>query len=466
LPYILAIDIGSNKICALVARIENGSPVIVGSGVAKSQGLKKGAIVNIELAASAIKNAVDYASKQAGVETPHAIVSVSGAYITSVDSQGKASLPTKEIAVKDINRAMQTAIYHAVVAKDCEILHALPYNFKVDDQCGVQDPVGMSGSMLEMSVHIITAQKSAMENLRKTIRAAGVEIENLVFSGYASAIAVLSDDEKELGACVIDIGASTCNLVVYANNAPRANGFLPVGGAHITADLSMALHTPPYAAERVKLEYGSFYSRPSVAGDKPRAEPSVQNIEIPKIGNENETHLVSLDIVSTVIGARVEETLMILAGQLERSRLKGVLGAGVVLTGGASKHSGLADVAAYSFGSIPVRIARPKPLSGLVESLRDPVYSVALGLIRYAANESALYEFDSAGNLRYRPHKGSVEQENVQAIAESLGKLDSGGEESGTKKTNLADIITTPDIAKPGIKGRLKQCWEWLTTMF
>lgn len=228
---ILAIDIGSSKVCALIARWQDETLQLMGSGIAKSQGLKKGSIVNIELASRAIKNVVADARHQAGVEPDRAIISVSGAYARSVNSYGIANIPTKEITVKDVNRAMQTALYNANIPADYEILHALPYNFKVDDQQNIQDPVGMTGGRLEASVHIVIAQKSALENLRKTVHSAGVEIDNMVLSGYAASIAVLSDDEKDLGVCVIDIGGSTSDMVIHYGNAPRYNDFLAVASS-------------------------------------------------------------------------------------------------------------------------------------------------------------------------------------------------------------------------------------------
>ena len=458
---ILAIDIGSSKVCALIARWQDETLQLMGSGIAKSQGLKKGSIVNIELASRAIKNVVADARHQAGVEPDRAIISVSGAYARSVNSYGIANIPTKEITVKDVNRAMQTALYNANIPADYEILHALPYNFKVDDQQNIQDPVGMTGGRLEASVHIVIAQKSALENLRKTVHSAGVEIDNMVLSGYAASIAVLSDDEKDLGVCVIDIGGSTSDMVIHYGNAPRYNDFLAVGGSHITGDLSMALHTPPSVAERVKIDHGSLSSH------------SGNELEIPKIGNENETQQVSLEMVSAVVYARMEETLMILSRQLDKSHFKNNLGAGIVITGGAAKHEGLQEMAAPIFDNLPVRIAKPKGMAGLLESLRDPAFAVVLGLVRYGAGEYTLYEIDSNKLLRTRfrnQNRENVEEamdESSVRVREIVQPAKQSGvsEKTTEEKASIADIMMAEPRAE-GVSEWWQKFWRRLSQIF
>ncbi|MDR2639755.1 MAG: cell division protein FtsA [Helicobacteraceae bacterium] len=437
LPHILAIDIGSNKVCALVAQIgADKTPRIIGSGLARSQGLKKGAIVDINKASEAIKAVVNDACQSAGIAPQRAIVSVSGAYAASLQGVGKANIPTKEIEPKDINRVMRLALDSAAMPPpDYEILHVLPFSFKVDDQPNIQDPIGMSGSRLETQVNIVITQKMALDNLRKAIAAAGIEIENLTLSSYAAAIAVLGDDEKELGACVIDIGASTCNLAIYQGNAPRHCDFFAVGGAHITSDLSISLHTPINAAERIKLEYGALKRGGNAA------------IEIPEIGSERSTRNASLETISNVIGARMEETLMILSGLLGKSRLKNGAGAGVVITGGAAKLDGIAESAEPIFGNIPVRIARPKPIAGLSETFRDPAFAVAIGLVRYGAGEFTPYEIDSANNIRIK--SGAQKTPPVEEAAPR---------EAEEPRINLSKELEEPSA--------FKRFWNWLSQIF
>ncbi len=379
---ILAIDIGSTKICAIIAEIDEGKVQIQGHGIAKSQGIKKGAITNIELASKSIKKAINDAKRIAGSNITAATVSISNAYAKSLNSTGIVNIPHKDISIKEINRVMQTALYNANVPTEYEVIHVLPYNFRVDDQDYIEDPFGMNASRMEVDVNIIMTQKSNLSNLRKAVRSAGVEMEGIVLSGYASAIATMDDDEKELGVAVIDLGGQTSNLVIHTGNSIRYNDFLGVGSNHITNDLSMALHTPLQVAEGVKIRYGNLI------------ETSNEVIELPIIGDEENRNGVSLEIVHSVIFARVEEALMILAKSLEKSALKEQIGAGIILTGGMTKLKGIRELAQSIFPSMPVRIAYPHDIDGLFEELKDPAYSTVAGLLLYKAGDHTPYEIN------------------------------------------------------------------------
>ncbi|MDR0579059.1 MAG: cell division protein FtsA [Campylobacteraceae bacterium] len=390
---ILGIDIGSTKICAIMAeKSDLGDMKILGVGVAKSQGLKKGVITNIELAAKSIKSAISEAKRAAGTHFERVLVSVSGSYVKSINSSGVVNIPNREIGIKEINRAMQMADYNANanIPQEHDKLHVLPYNFIVDDQEFIEDPLGMNGGRLEVQVHIITAQKSSLINLKKAAKIAGVEIDNLVLNSYASSIAILSNDEKDLGVLVIDIGGATCNMAIHVGNSIRYNDFLPVGSVNITNDLSMTLHTPINSAEDTKIKYGSLKSNSS------------ELITLPLIGDEYAMREVSLEIVSNVIYARVEETLAILANKLDRSGYKDKIGAGIVLTGGMTKLEGIRELASALFNNMPVRIAKPKEMEGLFEILRDPGFSTAVGLVLYGGGHFTPYEVDSNKKLRYK----------------------------------------------------------------
>ncbi|MDQ1339496.1 MAG: cell division protein FtsA [Campylobacterota bacterium] len=446
---ILAIDIGSTKICTLIAEYNNDKLHITGAGISKAQGLKKGSIVNIDLASKAIKKSIGDATRVAGTVLRKAYVSISGAYTKNLKSFGIVNVPNREITVKEVNRAMQTALYNANIPVEYELLHALPYDFRVDEQDNIQDPVGMSGSRLEVSVYIVAIQKSTLDNLRKTVTLAGVEIQSIVLSGYASSIAILNEDEKDLGVCVIDLGGATSDLVIHLGNAIRYHDFLGVGGSHITGDLSMALHTPLGSAEKIKIEHGSLLSQ----------ENSI--IELPIIGNENSMQEVSLEVVSNVIYARVEETLMILAKQIEKSGFKNQLGSGIVLTGGMTKLEGMHEIASPIFDNMPVRIAKSKNIEGLFDSLKDPAFSTVLGLVRYGAGEHTLYEIDSNKRLLARDE-----------IAENAVKMPSGEENysnkneiSEEKNENIADIMISSD-SKEGTSDFFKKMWRKATQIF
>ena len=311
----------------------------------------------------------------------------------------------------------------------------------------------MNGSRLEVEVHIVTAQKSSLSNLKKAVKSAGVEIDNIVLSGYASAISTINSDEKELGVCVVDMGGATCDVVIHSGNSIRFNDFLGVGSNNITNDLSMALHTPLPAAEKVKIDYGYMNSS------------SNELIELPILGDEQATHEVSLDIISNVIFARVEETLMILAKILEDSGYKDLVGAGVVLTGGLTKLEGIRELATSYFGNLPIRLARPREMEGLFETLRDPGHSTSIGLIMYGSGSFTPYEIDSNKKMRYKD-EAIDPGKNVQKILEENDnlKLDKF-EEIESPKEKLARIVEGNSSPKKG-ENVLIKFWHRLTQLF
>ena len=450
---VLAIDIGSTKICAVIAEIDNDNAIsITGAGTTRAQGLKKGSITNIELASRSIKTAVEDAKRVAGTSVSRAIVSISGAYTKSLNSNGIVNIQSKEISFEEIKRVMHTSLYNANIPNEYEVLHALPFNFKVDDQDYIEDPLGMNASRLEVETHIITTQKSNLNNLKKAVRGAGVEVENIVLNSYASAIATLNDDERELGAAVIDMGGNTSNIAIYSGNSIRYNEYLGVGSNHVTSDLSMALHTPLNVADQVKLKYGSLLT------------PSNDLIELPIIGDEESTHEVSLEVVHNVIFARVEETLMILAQFIEKSNLKDQIGAGVVLTGGFSKMEGIRDLAIATFGSMPVRLAKPREMDGLFDSLRGPEYSSAIGLVMYAAYPYTPYEINVNKQVRHT-NEESIENISVD-LSDTTENLSASStpmqEDEGPKMINLEETKNK----KSDEAGGLSKFWNWATQLF
>ena len=387
---ILGIDVGSVQICAVIGQHDETGLKIIGIGTAKTQGIKKGVITNIELASKSIKSALIDAQRVAGTRYEKVVVSISGAYTKSVDSNGVVNVPTYEIGIKEIHRSMSESERRAQIHSDYEKLHILPYNFKVDDQEHIEDPLGMNGSRLEVQTHIIMAQKSSLSNLRKALNLAGVEPDNIVLSSYASAIATLNQDEKDLGVAFIDMGGATCNMIIHSGNSIRYNEFLGIGSSNITNDLSAALHTPILKAEDIKLNYGILLNNAN------------ELVEIPPINEDGKVQEVSLDVISNVIYARAEETLMILAKMLEDSGYKNSIAAGVVLTGGMTKLEGIRELAIAVFDNMPVRIARPKEMEGLYEILRDPAISCAIGLCMYGAGYFTPYEIDSEKKMRYK----------------------------------------------------------------
>ena len=422
---VLAIDIGSTKICAVIAEVSGDDIQIIGHGVSKAQGIKKGIITNIELASKSIKKALNDARRIAGNNIFTATVSVSNAYAKSLNSTGVVNIPQKDISVKEINRLMETALYNANIPNEYEVIHVLPYNFRVDEQDFIEDPYGMNASRLEVDANIILTQKTSISNLKKTVRSAGLEIDGIVLNSYASAIATLQEDEKELGAVVIDLGGQTSNLIVHIGNSIRYNTFLGVGSNHITNDLSMALHTPLQIAENVKIRHGNLINK------------SNDIIELPVIGDEDSRNNISLEMVHNVIIARVEELLSILANSLEKSALAEQVGAGIVLTGGMTKLKGLRELAQAIFQNSPVRIGLPRELNGATDELKDPSFSTVIGLLLYRVGEHTQYEIDNEKNMLH--NKSDTPEEKLKNIRLDVDIKDS---KANKKKIHNRDAIS------------------------
>ena len=435
---ILAIDIGSFKTAAVIANYDEeiDELSISGLGIAPSKGIKRGTIINIDNAAKSIKQAYLDAKRIAGVDIKKAIINVSTSYTKSIVSFGIVNVPENEIKIKEINRAIQMALHNANIPKDYEILQAIPFNFKVDEMSDIEDPLGMSGSRLEVSVHIIAIQKSGLDNIKKTVKQAGLEIENLVSSVYASGLSILKEDEKELGVSVIDIGATTSDLGIFINKALRHTDTLGVGSHHITNDLSIALHTPLADAEYIKLNF----------------EELIKNgedlIEISVIGNEEEKQKASLEAITQIISARIEETFLLLKKEIENSGLKSKIGAGVVLTGGFTNFYNVKEIASEFFDGMPVRIGYPKEINGLFENLKKPEFACVLGLILYGIRDGINYEIDS----------------NNQFISKVLFMQEPIKEENNLKeeeKEELVDIVPTKHEI-----GIIKKIKTWLGNLF
>ena len=392
----LGIDIGSSKTVALIADI-GSEPTVTGIGIAKSKGIRKGTITNIDQAANSIKQAVTDAKRIAGTSVNRAIVSISTAYTKSIKSYGIVNIPSNEITISEINRAIQTALYNANIPNDYVVLQAIPYDFKVDDITEIEDPEGMSGSRLEVSLHIVLAQKSAIENIKKMLKLAGVTIENIVLNSFASAIATLNDDEKEQGVALVDIGATTSDLIIFKDNAIRWTEFIGVGSHHITNDLAMALHTPLVESEEIKLNISKW------------TDDDV--IEVSLIGDEENTQAISIMTIKEIMFARINETLMLLNKLIEESGFKNKI-TGIVLTGGFTNLDNLREIAMPIFGNMSVRIAKPKEINGLFENLKSPEFSTAVGLILYSLGEHSSYEIDSNKKFRSKYTLEEVTEDN------------------------------------------------------
>ncbi|WP_181227304.1 cell division protein FtsA [Helicobacter pylori] len=417
---VIGVDIGSRKICAIVAEFKEGVLRIIGtahqdSKEITSKAIKRGRINSLSHASNAIKEVINNAKKMAGLNAdgdknnpmPHfgeyhpktkAIVSFSGAYTESIrDVTGVASTKDNVVTIDEINRAINNACAKAGLDNDKHILHALPYRFTLDKQ-EVNDPLGMSGTRLEVFIHIVHTEKNNIENLEKIMIQSGVEIENIVINSYAASIATLSNDEKELGVACVDMGGETCNLTIYSGNSIRYNKYLPVGSHHLSTDLSHMLNTPFPYAEEVKIKYGDLSFESS-------EETPSQNVQIPTTGSDgNESHIVPLSKIQTIMRERALETFEIIHRSIQDSGLEEHLGGGVVLTGGMALMKGIKELAKAHFTNYPVRLAAPMEkynIMGMFEDLKDPRFSVVVGLILYKAGGHTNYERDSKGIIRY-----------------------------------------------------------------
>ncbi len=453
---ILAIDIGSIKISAIIAQINNGKIQIHGHGIANSRGIKKGAITNIELASKSIKKAVDDAKRIAGSNITSATVSISNAYAKSLNSTGIVNIPNKEISVKEITRVIQTAQYNANVPPEYEIIHVLPYNFRVDEHDYIEDPFGMNASRMEVDINIVMTQKSNLSNLKKAVRSAGIEIDGIVLSGYASSISTMNSDERDLGVAVIDLGGQTSNLVIHTGNSIRYNDFLGVGSNHITNDLSMALHTPLSMAENVKISYGNLI------------ETSNELIELPIIGDEENKNTVSLEIVHSVIFSRVDEALMILGTSIDKSGLKDQIGAGIILTGGMTKLKGIRELAQSIFSPLPVRIAYPGKVEGLFDQLKDPAFSTVVGLLIYRAGGHTPYEINFQQELMHSRDSFTDNLEDIK-ISNTVHDVKNKAKENRTEESlnNKETIVFDEllDIGKDNVNP-IKKLTNWAKQLF
>lgn len=370
----VGLDIGTSKVAALVGEIKSDDSIeVVGLGTHPSRGLKKGVVVDIESTVQSIQRAVEEAELMAGCEIHSVHAGISGSHVASRNSDGVTAIKDLEVNQADVDRVIEAA--RAVpISADQKILHILPQEFLIDNQEGIREPIGMCGVRLEARVHIITGAVSAAQNIVKCIRRCGLDVDDLVLDQLSSSYSVLTEDEKELGVCLIDIGGGTTDLAVFTDGAIRHTAVVPIAGDQVTSDIAVALRTPIHHAEAIKIEHGRAQVDSSGNGG--------DNIEVPSIGDRPARHL-SRQTLTNVVEPRYEELLGLLQGELRRSGFEDLVPGGVVLTGGAAKMHGLVNLAEEVF-RMPVRIGLPQYFTGLEDRMRDPVYSTGIGLLIYA----------------------------------------------------------------------------------
>lgn len=375
--YISALDIGTSKVIAIIGEVQEDNEIhIVGLGQAPSRGLKAGMVTNIDATAQAIKQAVNEAELMADTKISHVTTGIAGNHIRSLNSQGVVKIKDGEVTQADIDRAIETA--KAInIPPDHNILHTVVQEYIIDNQPGVKEPIGMSGVRLDTRVHIITGANTALQNIQKCIQRCDLQMDQIMLQPLASGQAVLTEDEKDLGVCVIDIGGGTTDIAVYTNGAIRHTAVIPVAGDLITKDLAQALRTPHSAAEYIKIHYGVAI---------PTMEGLDEMVEVPSVGDRLPRQ-ISRRVLASVIGPRVEEILELTLNELRRSGFpEEVLTSGIVLTGGASMLTGIVELTEEIF-NLPARIGVPQEMGGVSERIRNPRYSTAIGLLQAARGE-------------------------------------------------------------------------------
>jgi cell division protein FtsA len=375
-PQIVGVDVGTTKVSVLIGEPNDGGTVdIVGVGSAASRGMRKGAVVNLDACVASIKQALEEAELMAGCSVERAFVGVAGPHVRGLNSRGVVAIPARdhEVTREDVQRVLAAA--RAVnIPPDREIIHVLPQEFTVDDQDGIHDPTGMTGAKLEASVHIVTASVTATQNLVNSVNRAGVEVEEVVLEQLAAAEAVLSQDEKDMGCGLIDIGAGTTDLVIYDRGAIRHIAVLPVGGEHVTNDIAVGLRTPVPEAERLKKKFGCALA--ALVNEE-------DTIEVPSVGGRK-SRVLSRQILCEIIQPRVEELFQLIAEEFARSAFDRSLHAGVVLTGGGSNLEGIQEIAEDAL-DLAVRRGEPGGAGGMAESVAAPQHATAVGLVLHGA---------------------------------------------------------------------------------
>lgn len=457
---LLAIDIGSSSITAVIAKHDLESNInILGTGLQKSEGVNKGIIINIEEASKAIKDAINIAKRSTTEVIETSVVSISGSYTKSIRSSGSVNVPNGLITETEINQVMQMALYNATIVPEYEVVHVVPIFFKVDDSVDVDNPLNMNGSRLEVSVYIVTAKRTALTNIKSALKISGVDITRFVLDGYASAISVLDEQQKKFGATVINIGATTTEFVSYKGSSLIFNGFIPVGSNHITNDLSVMLHTPPAAAEKIKTEYGSLTKNYSASNDL-----GVTKVKIPRIGDEETHSEVALDYIQTIIHARIEEILVLVKNKLKKSGILDNAGSGIVITGGMSNLEGVKALSEKIFDGIPIAVSNPKNIENGYMSFDDSKMSTIVGLLVYSLGINRNYELDSSKKLMkpVKKQQAIVEEKTINNNSMNTKSATSNEAPDLSLKNDDPTILTplTKD-KKKGVSKFWSKVSEW-----
>jgi cell division protein FtsA len=370
---IVGLDIGTSKVVAIVGEISpNGDEVeIIGIGQHPSRGLKKGVVVNIESTTHSIERAVEEAELMSGCQIHSVYTGIAGSHIRSMNSHGIVAIHDKEVSQYDIDRVIDAARAVAIPA-DQKIIHVIPQEFIIDNQEGIREPIGMSGVRLEAKVHLVSGALSAAQNIIKCVRKCGLEVDDIILEQLASSAAVLTEDEKDLGVCLVDIGGGTTDIAVFTEGAIRYTAVIPIAGDQVTNDIAVAMRTPTQYAEEIKIKYACALTQLTNAEEI---------IEVPSVGARPPRYLPR-QTLAEVVQPRYEELLTLVQGVLRRSGYEDLIAAGIVLTGGSAKMDGVVELAEEIF-RVPVRIGYPKHVTGLIDVVRNPIHATGVGLLLF-----------------------------------------------------------------------------------
>jgi cell division protein FtsA len=371
---VVGLDIGTSKVVAIVGEYEPGEPItVIGIGTHVSRGMKRGSVVDIESTVHSIQRAVEEAELMAGCDIRSVYASISGSHLETRNSHGNAAIRDREVTVGDLEQVLEAASAVAIPA-DRKVLYKESQEYRIDGQDGIRAPVGMSGVRLEANVHLVTGAAAAVQNITKCIQRCGLSVDELVPSALASAKSVLTDDERELGVCLVDIGAGTTDIAIYTHGSIRFTASLPVGGDNVTGDIAQGVHTPTAHAEEIKIKYAC-----ALAG----LAHADETIQVPSVGDRPPRRLARQSLAQSV-QARYEEIFEMVQDQLRRSGYENLVAAGVVLTGGASKMEGALELAEEIFHMM-VRIGVPQEINGLGEVVSSPLHATGVGLLLHGS---------------------------------------------------------------------------------
>ena len=374
---VVGLDIGTSKVVAIVGQpTDDGGIEIAGIGSHPSRGMKRGVVINIESTVQSIQRAVEEAELMAGCDIHSVYVGVAGSHISSMNSDGVVAIKEREVTPSDIERVIDSARARAV-SEGQRVLHVLPQEFSIDAQGGIREPLGMSGVRLEAQVHLVTAALNAVQNIEKCVRRCGLDVDAIILEQLASSMAVLTEDERELGVCMVDIGGGTTDMAIFSEGAIRHTAVIPIAGDQVTNDIAMALRTPTQHAEEIKVKYACALTQLAASDEM---------IKVPSVGDRPARDL-SRQALAEVVEPRYEELFTLVRDELRRSGYEDMVAAGVVLTGGTSRMEGVSELAEEIF-HMPVRIACPQNVKGLADVVRNPIYATGVGLLHYALQEA------------------------------------------------------------------------------